>query len=99
MNQPASLSLIALFENADIVVKFVLLQLGGSAWSWAAIVDKIVRLRAARLSAQAWATRPVLGAQLRQLELRLPFLTTLGSTAPFSISSARCGASCAASTR
>jgi biopolymer transport protein TolQ len=140
VNQPASLSLIALFENADIVVKCVLLLLlGGSVWSWAVIVDKIVRLRAARLSAQAWATRAAdartsaqlvgerhspeanqpagavlaagveeciavdssaeslaerrdridramrlaLSAQLRQLELRLPFLATLGSAAPF----------------
>jgi biopolymer transport protein ExbB/TolQ len=109
-------------------------------WSWAVIVDKVLRLRAARRSAHGWATRAAearsaeelvgenygrethhpagavlaagveecvafaddaaesmaerreridramrlaLGAQLRQLELRLPFLATLGSAAPF----------------
>jgi biopolymer transport protein TolQ len=141
VNPPASLSVVALFENADIVVKFVLLLLfGGSVWSWAVIVDKVLRLRAARESARAWATRAVdartaehlvgehyrseasqpagavlaagveeciafsdgtpetmaerrerieramrlaLSAQLRQLELRLPFLASLGSAAPF----------------
>lgn len=141
MNQPASLSVIALFENADVVVKCVLLLLfSGSVWSWAVIVDKVLRLRAARRSARGWATRAAdartaeqlvgerygaeashpagavlaagveeciaftddtaetmterrdridramrlaLGAQLRQLELRLPFLATLGSAAPF----------------
>ena len=141
MNQPAPLSVITLFENADIVVKFVLLLLfAGSVWSWAVIVDKIVRLRAARRSASALTARAVdartagdllngsygtdpgrpaeavlaagveecvsggdgtpestterrdridramrlaLGAQLRQLEYRLPFLATLGAAAPF----------------
>ena len=58
MNQPASLSLITLFENADIVVKIVLLLLlAGSVWSWAVIADKIVRLRAARRSAAGWSKR------------------------------------------
>src|ERR1700722_20163606 len=53
-----SLSVIALFENADIVVKCVLLLLfGGSVWSWAVIVDKVLRLRAARRSAGGWAAR------------------------------------------
>ena len=141
MNQSTPLSVIALFENADIVVKIVLLLLlAGSVWSWAVIVDKIIRLRAARHSAHGWAARATearsaedlvgerygreanhpagavlaagveeciafaddssesvaerreridramrlaLGAQLRQLEHRLPFLATLGSAAPF----------------
>jgi biopolymer transport protein TolQ len=141
VNAPASLSVVALFENADIVVKAVLLLLlAGSVWSWAVIVDKAFRLRRARRSARAWmeraadarvaeeligerygaesdqpagaviaagieecmavteedgesvvqrrdrierAMRLALGAQLRQLELRLPFLATLGSAAPF----------------
>jgi TolQ protein len=141
VNPPAPLSVIELFENADIVVKFVLLLLlAGSIWSWAVIVDKVLRLRAARSSARAWMTRAAearsaaglvgerhgggtdqpagavlaagveecvafaddtaetlterrdridramrlaLSAQLRQLELRLPFLATLGSAAPF----------------
>ncbi len=141
MNEPAPLSVIALFENADIIVKFVLLALlAGSVWSWAVIVDKVLRLRAARLSASGWAARAAdarsaeelvgerygadtnhpagavlaagveecvafaddatetmaerraridramrsaLGGQLRQLEVRLPFLATLGAAAPF----------------
>jgi len=141
VNQSTPLSVIALFENADIVVKIVLLLLlAGSVWSWAVIVDKVLRLNAARSSARDWvnwaagarsveelvgehyraeASRPAgavlaagveecvnsaadsgessterrdrvdramrlaLSAQLRQLELRLPFLATLGSAAPF----------------
>ena len=52
MNPSAPLSVVALFENADIVVKVVLLLLlAGSIWSWAVIVDKLIRLRAARRSA------------------------------------------------
>jgi biopolymer transport protein TolQ len=51
VNESAPLSVVALFENADIVVKFVLLLLlTGSVWSWAVIADKIVRLRAASRS-------------------------------------------------
>jgi len=58
VNAPASLSVIALFENADLVVKAVLLLLlFGSIWSWAVIVDKAFRLRGARLSARAWMDR------------------------------------------
>jgi len=137
----ASLSVTGLFTNADVVVKIVLsLLLAGSVWSWAVIIDKMLRLRAARRSARGWATRAreartaedlvgeryggdadrladavlaagveecvafaddaaesmaerrervdramrlALGAQLRQLEHRLPFLATLGSVAPF----------------
>jgi len=135
----SSLSVVGLFENADIVVKFVLLLLlAGSIWSWTVIVEKLFRLRAAQRSTRALtarateartvedlvgerhegdqpagavlvagveeciafadnsaesmaerreridrAMRLALGAQLRQLELRLPFLATLGSAAPF----------------
>jgi biopolymer transport protein TolQ len=58
VNQSATLSVVALFENADIVVKFVLLLLlAGSVWSWAVIADKIVRLRAASRSLQALTAR------------------------------------------
>jgi TolR protein len=140
VNAPTSLSVITLFDNADIVVKTVLLLLlAGSVWSWAVIADKLLRLRSARHSATAWmdratgariadeliggrlgvrsdqpagavitagieecmvdegsaetpaerrerierAMRLALGAQLRLLEHRLPFLATLGSAAPF----------------
>jgi len=136
-----SLSVIALFENADIVVKTVLLLLlFSSVWSWAVIIDKAIRLRGARASVRAWseraadarvadeligersgaesarpagaviaagleecmslsqgelesfserrerierAMRLALSTQLRLLELRLPFLATLGAAAPF----------------
>src|SRR3984957_11537442 len=58
VNQSTPLSIVGLFENADVVVKIVLLLLlAGSVWSWAVIVDKLLRLRAARRSAQGWATR------------------------------------------
>ena len=58
VNEPTSLSVVALFENADIVVKAVLLLLlAGSVWSWAVIVDKMVRLRGARRSASDWMDR------------------------------------------
>src|SRR5580704_2437566 len=52
--QPApGISIVALFLNADIVVKGVLLLLlAASAWSWAVILDKLWRFgvvsRAAR---------------------------------------------------
>jgi len=141
VNAPAPLSVITLFDNADIIVKAVLLLLLlSSVWSWAVIVDKSVRLRGARRSAHAWmdratgarvaeeligggyggeanqpagaviaagveecmsvtddgaesfaerrerierAMRLTLSTELRQLELRLPFLATLGAAAPF----------------
>src|SRR5262249_45286496 len=116
----------------------LLVLLAASVWSWAVIVEKAVRLTAARRSAQAWAARAAgartaqtlfgadyraeaatpagaglapgaeecaagepgealaerrqriertmrlaLSAELRRLELRLPFLATLGAAAPF----------------
>jgi biopolymer transport protein TolQ len=58
VNVPASLSVVSLFLNADIVVKTVLLLLLlGSVWSWAVIVDKALLLRGARHSARAWMNR------------------------------------------
>jgi biopolymer transport protein TolQ len=142
VNDPAvSLSVVALFLHADVVVKCVLLLLlAASVWSWAVIIDKLWRLAGARRSAQehetrvaaahsapelmapsgrpdgadpaghvlsagwaesteaAWpapetlgerrerierAMRLALNAELRRLEVRLPFLATLGSAAPF----------------
>ena len=142
MNDPAaSLSVVKLFLNADPIVKGVLLLLlFASVWSWAVIIDKLWRLRAASRSARdhearaaaarsaqellaserrgeagdpaglmlsaGWAERTAepspepetagerrdrieramrlaLNAELRRLELRLPFLATLGSAAPF----------------
>jgi biopolymer transport protein TolQ len=68
VNEPAPLSVIALFENADIVVKFVLLLLlAGSVWSWAVIVDKIVRLRAARRSVHALTLRAAEARTVKEL--------------------------------
>ncbi|HUI35240.1 MAG TPA: MotA/TolQ/ExbB proton channel family protein [Stellaceae bacterium] len=68
MNVPGSLSVIALFDNADIVVKIVLLLLlSGSVWSWAVVVDKWVRLRGARLSAGVWMDRAAGAASAEEL--------------------------------
>ena len=65
---PNSLSVIALFEHADIVVKTVLLLLlFGSVWSWAVVVDKWVRLRGARRSARAWMDRATGAAGAEEL--------------------------------
>jgi biopolymer transport protein TolQ len=62
----ASLSAIALFENADVVVKCVLLLLlAGSIWSWAVIADKLFRLHAARRSARDLTLR---AAEARTVE-------------------------------
>ena len=140
MHDPtASLSIVALFLNADPVVKGVLLLLlAASVWSWAVIIDKLWRLGAASRSARGhearaaaarsaqellthggqdgdpaglmlsagWAEstaepapalesaaerrdrieramRLALNSELRRLEVRLPFLATLGSAAPF----------------
>ena len=142
MNDPtATLSIVKLFMNADVVVKGVLLLLlAASVWSWAVIIDKLWRLGAASRSARdhearaaaaqsaqellateargrdgdpagqmlsaGWAEsiagqtpegetaserrdrieramRLALNTELRRLELRLPFLATLGSAAPF----------------
>ena len=142
MNDPtATLSIVKLFMNADVVVKGVLLLLlAASVWSWAVIIDKLWRLGAASRSARdhearaaaaqsaqellateargrdgdpagqmlsaGWAEsiagqtpegetaserrdrieramRLALNTELRRLEVRLPFLATLGSAAPF----------------
>ncbi len=57
-NPAASLSVVALFMNADIVVKGVLLLLlAASVWSWAVIIDKLWRLGAARRSARRHEAR------------------------------------------
>jgi biopolymer transport protein TolQ len=140
-NSAATLSVVSLFLNADIVVKGVLLLLlAASVWSWAVIIDKLWRLGAAgrairgheeraaaarsapellasagrapppdpaaAVLAAGWAEsaavggtapeslgerrerieramRLALGAEMRRLEARLPFLATLGSAAPF----------------
>ena len=142
MNDPAaSLNVVKLFMNADPVLKGVLvLLLACSVWSWAVIIDKLWRLKAASRAAREHETRAAaarapqdlaatevrrktadpaglvllaglsesaaeprpqpetvgerrerieramrlaLNAELRHLELRLPFLATLGSAAPF----------------
>jgi biopolymer transport protein TolQ len=59
VNDPvASLNVVKLFMNADPVVKGVLLLLlAASVWSWAVIIDKLWRLRAASRSAREHETR------------------------------------------
>jgi TolQ protein len=53
-----TLSVVALFIHADVVVKGVLLLLlAASVWSWAVIIDKLWRLAVASRSAQAHETR------------------------------------------
>jgi biopolymer transport protein TolQ len=58
-NDPAAtLSIISLFLHADIIVQADLLLLfAASVWSWAVILDKLLRLRAARRSVGAHETR------------------------------------------
>ena len=59
MNDPAAtLNIVKLFMNADPVVKGVLLLLlAGSVWSWAVIIDKLWRLKAASRSARQHEAR------------------------------------------
>jgi biopolymer transport protein TolQ len=141
MQPVATISIVTLFLNADIVVKGVLvLLLVASVWSWAVILDKLWRIGSvsrsaraheeraatARSPAELWtrtqaaktgdpagqvliagfaesaievpansetigerrerverAMRLALNGELRRLEVRLPFLATLGSAAPF----------------
>ena len=59
MPDPApTLSVVALFLHADIVVKGVLLLLlAASVWSWAVIIDKLWRLTTVSRSAQSHEAR------------------------------------------
>ena len=53
-----SISVVALFLHADVVVKSVLLLLlAASVWSWAVIIDKAVRLGAARRATRVHEAR------------------------------------------
>ena len=58
MPPPPTISIVTLFLDADIVVKGVLLLLlAASIWSWAVIVDKLVRLGAVRRAIGAHEAR------------------------------------------
>src|ERR1700686_5886521 len=58
MQPAATISIVTLFLNADIVVKGVLLLLlVASVWSWAVILDKLWRLGAVSRSARAHEER------------------------------------------
>ncbi|HEX3954276.1 MAG TPA: MotA/TolQ/ExbB proton channel family protein [Stellaceae bacterium] len=58
MQPAATISIVSLFLNADIVVKGVLLLLlGASVWSWAVIFDKLWRLGATRRSVRSHEER------------------------------------------
>jgi biopolymer transport protein TolQ len=59
MNEPGtSLSIVALFLHADIVVKGVLLLLlAASVWSWAVIVEKLMQLGAVSRQARGYEER------------------------------------------
>jgi biopolymer transport protein TolQ len=64
----ATLSIVSLFEHADIVVKGVLLLLlAASVWSWAVIIDKLWRLAAARRSVQTYEGRVASAATAQEL--------------------------------
>ena len=59
MNEPGtSLSIVALFLHADIVVKGVLLLLlAASVWSWAVIIEKLRQLGAVSRLARGYEER------------------------------------------
>jgi hypothetical protein len=64
MSEAGSVPIGALISNADIVVKVVLLLLlAGSIWSWAVIVDKVLRRGGRRVMAARLPPHP--GAQIR----------------------------------
>jgi biopolymer transport protein TolQ len=69
VNDPvASLSVVTLFENADVVVKGVLLLLlFASIWSWAVIIDKLWCLRAASRSARGHEARAAAARSAQEL--------------------------------
>jgi biopolymer transport protein TolQ len=63
-----SISVVALFLHADVVVKSVLvLLLAASIWSWAVIIDKLVRLGAARRSIGAHEARAAAARSAEEL--------------------------------
>jgi biopolymer transport protein TolQ len=68
MQPVPGLSVVALFLNADIVVKGVLLLLlAASVWSWAVIIDKSWRLGAVRRSAQGHEARAAVARSPQEL--------------------------------
>src|SRR5580658_3913106 len=73
MNEPtASLSIVALFLHADIVVKGVLLLLlAASIWSWAVIIDKLWSVGAASRSALGFETRAAAARTPQELSARM----------------------------
>src|SRR5947208_10513504 len=65
---PASLSIVALFVNADPVVKGVLgLLLAASVWSWAVIIDKLWRLGSVSRSARGHEARAAAAQSAQEL--------------------------------
>jgi biopolymer transport protein TolQ len=69
VNDPiASLSIVALFLNADVVVKGVLvLLLAASVWSWAVIIDKLWRLGSVSRSARGHEARAAAAQSAQEL--------------------------------
>jgi biopolymer transport protein TolQ len=69
MNEPtASLSIVALFSHADIIVKGVLLLLlAASVWSWAVIIAKLWQLGVAGRKARDYEARAVSGCSTEEL--------------------------------
>ena len=69
MNEPGtSLSIVALFLNADIVVKGVLLLLlAASVWSWAVIIEKLRQLGVVSRAARGYEERAVRARTAQEL--------------------------------
>jgi len=68
MQPVPTISVVALFLNADIVVKGVLLLLlVASVWSWAVILDKLWRLGAVSRSARAHEARAAMARSPAEL--------------------------------
>lgn len=64
----ASLSIVALFHHADIVVKGVLLLLlGASVWSWTVIIAKLWQIGAASRLARGYEARAAAGCSRDEL--------------------------------
>jgi biopolymer transport protein TolQ len=76
----ASLSIVALFNHADIVVKGVLLLLlVASVWSWTVIIAKLWQIGAASRKARGYEARAAAGCTSK--ELVQPSQTRLGPAA------------------
>lgn len=69
---PHDLSMLGLFLQADIIVKMVMLSLvGASVWSWAIIIDKVMKMRRVVTLADDFEERFWSGGSLEDLFERI----------------------------